>query len=109
MISEKLSSFILMTFFYILPQTNFNIESGEVLFNNNCIVCHNNGSNLIIPEKNLKKDSLKSNGMYNLDSIEYQILNGKNGMPAFGGRLTNLEIKTISNYVLERSKTNFEE
>ena len=34
--------------------------------------------------------------MNNNDAIIYQILNGKNGMPAFGGRL---EIKDIEEYL----------
>ena len=46
--------------------------------------------------------------MYNIDSISYQIINGKNGMPAFGGRLNYIEIMNIANYVLEKSENNFE-
>jgi hypothetical protein len=47
----------------------------------------NKVTNLIIPEKNLKKEILQANGIYSQDAIKYQVLNGKNGMPAFGGRL----------------------
>ena len=47
--------------------------------------------------------------MNTIDAISYQILNGKNGMPAFGGRLTTNEIKNIANYVLKESEKNFEE
>ena len=101
------NKFILRILFNLLI-LNINIESGENLFNNNCIVCHLGGSNIIISEKNLKKETLKENGMYNIDSISYQIINGKNGMPAFGGRLNSTEINNIANYVLEKSKNNFE-
>ena len=41
--------------------------------------------------------------MNNIDSIMYQIINGKNGMPAFGGRLKDLEIEEIAQYVLKES------
>jgi cytochrome c6 len=80
-----------------------NIENGERLFFNNCNVCHKNGNNLIIPEKNLKKQTLETNGMYNVEAIIYQITNGKNAMPAFGGRLNDLEIQKIAEYVLKQA------
>ena len=80
-----------------------NLENGEILFLQNCNVCHKNRNNLIIPEKNLKKEALETNGMYNLEAIVYQITNGKNSMPAFGGRLTDIEIQTIAEYVLEKA------
>jgi cytochrome c6 len=76
-----------------------NLNLGERLFTDNCIACHQNGKNIIIPEKNLTKATLQANGMDNIDSIMYQIINGKNGMPAFGGRLKKTEIKEIANYV----------
>jgi cytochrome c6 len=85
-----------------------NIEVGKQIFFSNCNVCHKNGNNLIIPEKNLKKESLEINGMNNVNAIIYQITNGKNTMPAFGSRLTEQEIEQVANYVLEKSITNFE-
>ena len=84
------------------------LKQGETLFNLNCSVCHLGGNNIIIPEKNLKKQTLEENGMNNLNAIVYQIINGKNGMPAFGGRLTELEIEEIAKYLLEASDRNFE-
>ena len=39
--------------------------------------------------------------MNNLDSIIYQILNGKNGMPAFGGRLNEQQIEQIAEYMFK--------
>ena len=82
-------------------------EIGKQLFQQNCIVCHLGGNNVIIPEKNLKKNSLEENGMNTLNAISYQILNGKNGMPAFAGRLTEIEIESIAKYVLEDSTKEF--
>lgn len=75
----------------------------------NCSVCHMGGNNIIIPEKNLKKEALEANGMNSISAISYQILNGKNGMPAFGGRLTEEEIGEIATYVLQKSEKNFQE
>ena len=92
---------------YIENATGNTFEIGKELFTKNCIVCHINGNNVIIPEKNLKKESLDENGMYNINAISYQILNGKNGMPAFSGRLKENEIEAISKYVLEESSKNF--
>jgi cytochrome c6 len=100
-------NFFLITLFNWLAPS-INIESGEKLFIQNCSVCHLDGLNIIIAEKNLKKETLKENGMYNIDSISYQIINGKNGMPAFGGRLNSIEITNIANYVLEKSENNFQ-
>ena len=77
-----------------------NLETGEVLFNQNCQVCHIDGKNIIIPEKNLKKKILEANGMDTVEAIVYQVTNGKNGMPAFGGRLTEREMERISFYIL---------
>ena len=76
------------------------LESGKIVFENNCNVCHVGGKNIIIPEKNLGKKSLEANGMNNLDAIVYQVTNGKNGMPAFGGRLNETQIEQVSSYVL---------
>ena len=71
--------------------------------------CHIGGTNIIIPEKNLKKNALEANGMNTLNAISYQIINGKNGMPAFGGRLQEDEIEILASYVLKQSLTNFAE
>ena len=95
--------FVFSTFFSNQKAFAKNLENGEILFSQNCNVCHKNRNNLIIPEKNLKKEALETNGMYNLEAIVYQITNGKNAMPAFGGRLTDIQIQTIAEYVLEKA------
>ncbi len=78
------------------------------LFQTNCVVCHQNGENSIIPEKNFEKKNLEANGMNSILAIRYQIRNGKNGMPAFGDRLKESDISEIANYILLESfkKTN---
>lgn len=103
--------FMIQIFSFLFHLENINAisnENGKELFEKNCLVCHLGGNNIIIPEKNLKKDSLEENGMNNLNAISYQILNGKNGMPAFQGRLKENEIEAIAKYVLEQSSKNFQ-
>ena len=94
------------------PKTSFEVyqpqsKTGKEIFQANCSVCHIGGTNIIIPEKNLKKNSLEANGMNSLNAISYQIINGKNGMPAFGGRLQEEEIEILASYVLKQSLTDF--
>ena len=80
------------------------IENGERIFSANCSACHAGGNNVIIPEKTLKKDVLEANGMNSVDKITYQVTNGKNAMPAFGGRLDDSDIEDVANYVLSQSE-----
>jgi cytochrome c6 len=46
--------------------------------------------------------------MNSIEALTYQISNGKNGMPAFGDRLTQNEIQDIGQYILVQSLKNFE-
>jgi cytochrome c6 len=108
-----LKNFLFFYFFFFFPfekitAKDLNIKIGENIFLRNCNVCHNQGSNIIIPEKNLKIETLRANGMDNLDAIIYQVINGKNGMPAFGGRLKEDEIENVANYILEKSINDFQ-
>lgn len=80
------------------------IENGERIFSANCSACHAGGNNVIIPEKTLKKDILEANGMNSVNAITYQVTNGKNAMPAFGGRLDDSDIEDVANYVLSQSE-----
>jgi|APFre7841882630_1041343.scaffolds.fasta_scaffold10376_2 cytochrome c6 len=110
--SEK-NKIILFFFFFFFCEKNIesksiNLEKGEKIFQNNCLVCHQGGNNIIIAEKNLKKESLETNGMNSIVSISYQVINGKNGMPAFGGRLKEEDILEVANYILFQSEKNFE-
>jgi cytochrome c6 len=117
-LSKILKQIILISLLFILGSKdikaeNFNFDSdnkteiGKKLFISNCNVCHINGNNIIIPEKNLKKETLERNGINKLDAIVYQIVNGKNGMPAFGGRLEESQIQEIAKYILSTDNFNF--
>jgi cytochrome c6 len=88
-----------ITFFLVISFNYF--ETGEKLFTAYCMSCHAGGSNIIIPEKDLKKETLETLGINNKESLIYQIINGKNGMPAFGGRLKQNEIEEITKYILK--------
>lgn len=98
--------FLLIPFLISQNGNAISLEKGEKIFSNNCLVCHAGGNNIIIPEKNLKKETLEANGMNTKTAIAYQVLNGKNGMPAFGGRLKENEIEAVATYVLEQSNRN---
>lgn len=79
------------------------IRNGERIFIANCAACHAGGRNVIVPEKTLEKEALSFNQMNTVGAITYQVTNGKNAMPAFGGRLSDFEIDDVANFVLTRS------
>ena len=56
------------------------------------------------PEKTLQLEVLRENGMLAADAIEYQATNGKNNMPAFGGRLSDEEITDAAHYVIAQAQ-----
>lgn len=79
--------------------------NGEQLFNANCSACHIGGNNVIISHKTLRKEALEKYEMKSLEAIRHQVINGKNAMPAFGGRLSEDEIEAIATYVLGQAET----
>lgn len=106
-IKKTKKKFLNFFFVFLLIQiTSSDLDIGKVLFISNCNICHSQGKNLIIAEKDLKKDTLETFGLNTKEAISYQIINGKNGMPAFGGRLQDDQIDAIARYVLKAAKTN---
>nr|YP_009455775.1 cytochrome c553 [Dictyopteris divaricata]YP_010205281.1 cytochrome c553 [Grateloupia livida]AQZ24992.1 cytochrome c553 [Dictyopteris divaricata]UAV85850.1 cytochrome c553 [Grateloupia livida] len=83
------------------------IKNGENIFTANCSACHAGGENVIMIDKTLKKDALEENEMDNVGAITYQVTNGKNAMPAFGGRLSDTDIEDVAEFVLSQSKKNW--
>jgi len=79
--------------------------SGAQVFAGNCAACHAGGNNVIQNEKTLRKDALTSYlaGGFSEGSIVTQVTNGKNAMPAFGGRLDDDEIKDVAAYVYDQA------
>jgi hypothetical protein len=58
---------------------------------------------ILLSEKNLRQETLKANRMENIEAIIYQITNGKNGMPAFGGRFKEKDIEKVADYILKNN------
>ena len=81
------------------------VESGATIFAGNCAACHAGGNNVIAAEKTLRKDALDSYlaGGRNEKSVMTQVTNGKNAMPAFGGRLSDEEIGDVAAYVIDQA------
>jgi cytochrome c6 len=81
------------------------IESGATLFAGNCAACHAGGNNVIVAEKTLRKEALDSYlaGGRKESSVVTQVTNGKNAMPAFGGRLSDEEIGDVAAYVIDQA------
>ena len=81
------------------------IEAGAQVFAGNCAACHAGGNNVIQNEKTLRKEALEQylEGGLKPSSIVYQVTNGKNAMPAFGGRLDDDEIQNVAAYVFDQA------
>lgn len=58
---------------------------------------------MVQTEKTLQKDALVQylTGGFKESSIVTQVTNGKNAMPAFGGRLSDEEIQDVASYVYD--------
>nr|YP_010338742.1 cytochrome c553 [Glaucosphaera vacuolata]UNJ18692.1 cytochrome c553 [Glaucosphaera vacuolata] len=80
------------------------LDHGAQIFSANCSACHAGGNNVINPERTLKKEALEQYGMKSVEAITNQVTNGKNAMPAFGGRLSSSDIEDVANYVLSQTE-----
>jgi cytochrome c6 len=90
-----------------MPAMAADLSNGESVFQGNCAACHAGGQNSVQVEKTLELTSLKSYlANFNGDesAIVTQVTNGKNAMPAFGGRLEDDEIADVAAYVLSKAK-----
>jgi cytochrome c6 len=76
---------------------------GGQIFSANCAACHMGGGNVVNAERTLKADALSAYlANYGADheaAIAYQVTNGKNAMPAFGGKLSDADIADVAAYV----------
>ena len=79
--------------------------AGKLVFEGNCAACHAGGQNVIQNEKTLQKDALTEYlaGGFKETSIVTQVTNGKNAMPAFGGKLSDEEIANVAAYVYDQA------
>lgn len=84
------------------------MATGSKIFSANCASCHIGGTNVILRDKTLQQPALeKYLDRYSeapLDAVIYQVSHGKNAMPAFGGHLTDAEIREVATYVLRQSE-----
>ncbi|WP_038024062.1 c-type cytochrome [Synechococcus sp. RS9916] len=80
---------------------------GAQVFSANCAACHIGGGNVVNGQRTLQQDDLKAYlANYNdghEEAIAYQVTNGKNGMPAFGGKLSSDDIADVAAYVESQS------
>ncbi|KAL7545724.1 hypothetical protein ACHAWF_009078 [Thalassiosira exigua] len=95
----------------VSPAFAGDVGAGEQVFNANCAACHAGGQNVIMPEKTLEKDALESYlaGGRNEKAVMTQVTNGKNAMPAFGGRLSDEDIANVASYVIATSEAGWDE
>lgn len=94
----------------VSPAYAGNPDQGEKIFNQNCAACHAGGQNVIMPEKTLEKEALETYlaGGRSEASVRTQVTNGKNAMPAFGGRLSDADIEDVAAYVIKTSGEGWE-
>lgn len=77
---------------------------GEQVFSKNCASCHLGGGNVVNRAKTLKQKTLEQYDMASLEAITYQVIHGKNAMPAFQGRLGQDQIEAVAAYVLDQAE-----
>ena len=80
------------------------LADGAGTFSANCAACHAGGGNVINPGATLSLADLHKNGKDSLETVIYQVTNGKAPMPAFGGRLTDEQITEVAEYVLSQAE-----
>jgi cytochrome c6 len=105
---KKLLSVILLAVSFLTlalgsPALAADAALGAKVFSANCAACHMGGNNVVMANKTLKKEALEQFSMYSADAITTQVTNGKNAMPAFGGRLSADEIANVAAYVLSQA------
>merc|ERR1712232_441855 len=87
------------------------VGAGESVFDGNCAACHAGGQNVIMPDKTLEKEALDQYlaGGRSEKSVITQVTNGKNAMPAFGGRLSDEDIANVAAYVIASADAGWDE
>lgn len=106
-LSIALVAIVVFTLALGRPALAADLANGAKIFSANCAACHMGGGNVIMGNKTLKADAL-SKYLDNYDNdavaaISYQVKNGKNAMPAFGGRLSDDQIADVASYVADQA------
>ena len=85
------------------PSFAADADHGAQVFSANCAACHMGGGNVVNAERTLKKEALEAYltnySAGHEEAIQYQVTNGKNAMPAFGGKLSAGDIADVAAYV----------
>lgn len=106
-VKQNVAAAVLATVAVASPMSAFaaDIDNGATIFAGNCAACHAGGNNVIQTEKTLRKEALDQylEGGRKESSVVYQVTNGKNAMPAFGGRLSDEEIGDVAAYVIDQA------
>lgn len=104
-IARKSATAVLAASVAVAPAFAADIDNGASVFAGNCAACHAGGNNVIQNEKTLRKEALDQYlaGGLKEASIVTQVTNGKNAMPAFGGRLDAEEIDDVAAYVYDQA------
>ncbi|WP_330204849.1 cytochrome c6 PetJ [Cyanobacterium sp. Dongsha4] len=105
---KKLLGLILLlitavNFFFATPALAGDVTKGAAIFSANCASCHMGGKNVVNPAKTLQKEDLEKYGMYDIEQIKTQVMNGKAAMPSFLSRLSNEDIDNVASYVLAQA------
>ncbi|MFZ4803518.1 MAG: c-type cytochrome [Synechococcus lacustris] len=89
------------------PAFAADLANGAKVFSNNCAACHIGGGNVVNGERTLKASALEAYlANYSAGheaAIAYQVTNGKNAMPAFGGKLSEADIADVAAFVEDSS------
>lgn len=104
-IARKSATAVIAAGVAVAPAFAADIDNGASVFAGNCAACHAGGNNVIQNEKTLRKEALDQYlaGGLKEASIVTQVTNGKNAMPAFGGRLDAEEIDDVAAYVYDQA------
>ena len=104
-IARKSATAVIAAGVAVSPAFAADIDNGASVFAGNCAACHAGGNNVIQNEKTLRKEALDQYlaGGLKEASIVTQVTNGKNAMPAFGGRLDAEEIDDVAAYVYDQA------
>ena len=103
---RRLLSFFALCLALVLgaaPSFAADAAHGAQIFSANCAACHMGGGNVVNSERTLKQDALEAYlANYSAGheaAIQTQVTNGKNAMPAFGGKLSATDIEDVAAYV----------
>lgn len=81
------------------------VDAGGLIFRANYAACPLRGNSALTNEETLGKEARVTHeaGGFSEESVAYQVANGKNAMPAFGGRQSVDEIGDVVSFVFDQA------